>query len=70
MLMRTCLDIINDPTSAHDTAGTAPVALTGHHHLGIQVAKTDVMLALSMIVAQKLVAVPNHAAPDALTVTL
>jgi hypothetical protein len=69
MLMRMRLVIINAPTSAHDTTGPDVVALRGHHHLGNQVAKIDATLALNMIVALALVAVQNHADPDALAAT-
>ena len=65
MLMRTCLVIINDPTSAHDTTVRDVVAQMGHH----QVEKNDVTLVLNMIAALARVAVQNHADPDALAAT-
>jgi hypothetical protein len=68
MLMPTCL-VINAPTSAHDTTGPDVVALKGLHHLGTQVAKSDMTLVLNMNVALALVAVQNHTALDDLAAT-
>lgn len=59
MLLQMSLVIINDLTSVHGTTDPDVVAPTGYH-LGMRVAKTDVMLILSMIVARALVAAPNR----------